>query len=383
MKRGQIYMIVALMGVALLGIIFLQVQQLRNVLEIQRNTFETSVRNALDQVVDELQRAEVKTRMVKVSRSLEVSDPLTPGRSLPPFEPTRLQLGRGELPTDGLFTRRIRIRDSLAIITEQEAIVSSTDTISWEGIETYVYVSEDGSDPNVFEARGNPKVVEILNQTISDLSNTQLTVPERIDSLQLDSLLARALAHNRIQQEYQYMVRSEQDRQVAFQTPNSRQRELEASPFKTKLFPYLGHNSQTFLFLTFPDQPLYLFQSVWVQALISLVFSALIFVGFWFSIQTIIRQKRLSEMKNDFINNMTHELKTPIATISLATDALNNPRIRSEATSIDRYTRIIKEENQRMNRQVERVLQAARFDRNEIVLKQEPVGHACPDPQSG
>ena len=78
-------------------------------------------------------------------------------------------------------------------------------------------------------------------------------------------------------------------------------------------------------------------------------------------------------MKSDFINNMTHELKTPIATISLAADALNNPGVQENKAGIQRYTRIIKEENQRMNRQVERVLQAARFDRNEIDLKKERV----------
>ncbi len=373
MKRRQISLIISLMVVALVGIIFLQVKQLNNALEIHQQAFQTQVQTALFQLVDELQRAEVKTQMVKVSRSYELEDPVVTEVTPPPFNPNRLQLGRADIPESGLFTRRIRIRDSLAIIRERYAIVSGLDSAGWEGVETFVYVSEDGSNPNIFEMRGDPKVVEILNQTISNLSNPQRDLPERLDSLQVDTLLRQALLRNRIDQAYQYMIRSQQNPQASLQSPGTEQGKLEASPHKVKLFPYLGNNSQTYLYLLFPDQSFYLFESIWVQALFALLFSAVIMVGFGFTIRTILWQKRLSEMKNDFINNMTHELKTPIATISLATDALNNPRIRQDNAAIDRYTGIIKEENQRMNRQVERVLQAARFNRQEITLKREPV----------
>lgn len=78
-------------------------------------------------------------------------------------------------------------------------------------------------------------------------------------------------------------------------------------------------------------------------------------------------------MKNDFINNMTHELKTPIATISLAAETLSQQRNQLDPEFVDRYTGIIQEENSRINRQVERVLQAAQFDRNEIQLEKKPV----------
>ena len=91
---------------------------------------------------------------------------------------------------------------------------------------------------------------------------------------------------------------------------------------------------------------------------------------FGYSIKTIIRQKKLSEMKNDFINNMTHELKTPISTVSLAVEALNDKDI-EQSPLRDRYIRVIGEENKRLGEQVEKVLQIAAIDRKDYNLKEE------------
>ena len=82
----------------------------------------------------------------------------------------------------------------------------------------------------------------------------------------------------------------------------------------------------------------------------------------------MMNQKKLSEIKSDFINNMTHEFKTPLATISLAVDALKNEKVKSDAEKTNYFTGIIKEENKRMNKQVETILQAALLDKQEVQL---------------
>jgi two-component system phosphate regulon sensor histidine kinase PhoR len=87
----------------------------------------------------------------------------------------------------------------------------------------------------------------------------------------------------------------------------------------------------------------------------------------------MVRQKKLSEIKNDFINNMTHEFKTPIATISLAVDALKNPKVIGNPEKLIYFSGIIKEENQRMNRQVETILKSALMDRQEIQINKKPL----------
>ena len=87
----------------------------------------------------------------------------------------------------------------------------------------------------------------------------------------------------------------------------------------------------------------------------------------------LLRQKKLSEIKNDFINNMTHEFKTPLATISLAVDALRNDKVLQDRTKMDYFSSIIKEENKRMNKHVETILQAAVMDRQELQLNKQPI----------
>jgi two-component system phosphate regulon sensor histidine kinase PhoR len=97
-------------------------------------------------------------------------------------------------------------------------------------------------------------------------------------------------------------------------------------------------------------------------------FTLIIISAFYVTVSTLLRQKKLSEIKNDFINNMTHEFKTPLATISLAVDALRNEKVANDRARSDYFSGIIKEENKRMNKQVETILQAALLDRQELQL---------------
>lgn len=105
----------------------------------------------------------------------------------------------------------------------------------------------------------------------------------------------------------------------------------------------------------------------------SVLFTIIILAAFYLTVRTMLRQKKLGEIKNDFINNMTHEFKTPIATISLAVDAMRNEKVISDRTKLSYFSGIIKEENQRMNRQVETILKASQLEKQEVDLNLKPV----------
>ena len=105
----------------------------------------------------------------------------------------------------------------------------------------------------------------------------------------------------------------------------------------------------------------------------SVFFTLMIISAFTVTVYALLRQKKLSEIKNDFINNMTHEFKTPLATISLAVDALRNNKVIEDRTRMEYFSGIIKEENKRMNKHVETILQAALMDRQELQLSKSPV----------
>ena len=110
------------------------------------------------------------------------------------------------------------------------------------------------------------------------------------------------------------------------------------------------------------------YQSLVPNFTLAVVFTLIILAAFYLTVYTMIRQKKLSDIKNDFINNMTHEFKTPIATISLAVDALKNEKVQSNKEKMAYFSGIIKEENQRMNKQVETILKASQFEKQEVEL---------------
>lgn len=116
---------------------------------------------------------------------------------------------------------------------------------------------------------------------------------------------------------------------------------------------------------------------IWKQMLWMVIgavtFTFIIFAAFFITLRALFNQKKLSEIKSDFINNMTHEFKTPLATISLAVDALKNEKVINDRTKMEYFSGIIKDENKRMNKQVETILQAAMLDKQEIQLNEKPV----------
>lgn len=139
------------------------------------------------------------------------------------------------------------------------------------------------------------------------------------------------------------------------------------SPYKVALFTQ-DIESPGDLSLYFPNRTRIVLGSVLGMLSLSIVFTAIVLFCFWYTIQVIYRQKQLSEMKTDFINNMTHEFKTPIATISLAADSIGSPMILGNPDKIKRFVDIIRQENRRMNSQVERVLQMALIDKKDFQL---------------
>ncbi len=125
--------------------------------------------------------------------------------------------------------------------------------------------------------------------------------------------------------------------------------------------------------LSFPKKTDYFFQQLALYIWGTILALLFVFSSFWYILSVVLKQKKLSELKTDFINNMTHEFKTPIATIAFASANIENKKVIQQPEQILKFTEIIKKENKRMNRQVEQVLQAALIDRKVINLNPEPI----------
>ena len=110
-----------------------------------------------------------------------------------------------------------------------------------------------------------------------------------------------------------------------------------------------------------------------IITLLSLVFTMIIIIGYMSAVYQLIQQRKISQMKSDFINNMTHEFKTPIATINLALDAIKNPKIFDNKDKVNAYLSMIKEENKRMNAQVENVLRISKLQKKQLMISKDRV----------
>jgi two-component system, OmpR family, phosphate regulon sensor histidine kinase PhoR len=127
------------------------------------------------------------------------------------------------------------------------------------------------------------------------------------------------------------------------------------------------------LIVVIPSLKNIIMQSLRWRIVTSIAFTLIILSAFYLAVRTMLRQKKLGEIKNDFINNMTHEFKTPIATISLAVDAMRNEKVLQDRGKLNYFNTIIKEENQRMNRQVETILRASQLEKEQAELTLKPV----------
>jgi two-component system phosphate regulon sensor histidine kinase PhoR len=143
--------------------------------------------------------------------------------------------------------------------------------------------------------------------------------------------------------------------------------------YKVPLFVTDQESSDYQLLVSFPEKKEYILSTMsWILVL-SAVFIFIIIIAFGSAIYQLIRQKQISEIKTDFINNMTHEFKTPIATINLAIDSIRNPRIINDKEKVTRYAEMIRQENKRMHAQVENVLRISKLEKNQLDLSKEVV----------
>ena len=203
---------------------------------------------------------------------------------------------------------------------------------------------------------------------VNDLMRPNLSIESRFNPQQLDLLLKKGLERKGINIKYDYGVIKTDNNQFLLLTDNKQALELVESELRTALFPSDLYRNEGILVIDFPDKKEYFLGKIW-PALISSVFLVFVILFcFGYSIRTIVHQKKLSEMRSDFINNMTHELKTPISTVSLAVEALNDKDINQNMLRT-KYIRVIGEENKRLGDQVEKVLQISAIDRHNYNLK--------------
>ena len=216
---------------------------------------------------------------------------------------------------------------------------------------------------------------EMAKEVFADFLFKERPIEQRVAPKYIDSLLARELKGKNIHLHYVFGIGSNQKKSSYVYASSSilKNPEIQSATFFTPLFPNDLKNSNQMLLVYFPGQQEFIWQTMGFSFMGSALLLMIMIGCFYVAVNTILKQKKLAEVKNDFINNMTHEFKTPISTISLATQLIQEESVIAKNETILRYLGIIKEENIRLGNQVERVLQTAQMEKEEIILKKKDL----------
>jgi two-component system phosphate regulon sensor histidine kinase PhoR len=220
------------------------------------------------------------------------------------------------------------------------------------------------------------KKTELAKEVFSDFLFKERPIEQRFAPGLIDSLIRRELKQMGINLPFYYGIQTINQKNndwVYVSNKKILQPETAAHFYSASLFPNDLKPTGHLLKVYFPDQKAFIWQTMGLSFGASLLLLLVMLGCFYVAINIILKQKKLAEVKNDFINNMTHEFKTPISTISLATQLIQEEPAIAANDSILKYLGIIKEENTRLGSQVERVLQTAQMEKEEIVLKKKQV----------
>ncbi len=212
----------------------------------------------------------------------------------------------------------------------------------------------------------------MLSEVMRDILFTNRPVNERINRFLLDTLLKKELAESGITLPFEFSVKIQGKEKPLFASTVMTGDDWDKKAYKASLFPDEIRNYGHYLYIYFPDQKQFVMGKLSAMFAGSGVLIATVMICFYLAVSTILRQKKLSDIKNDFINNMTHEFKTPISTIALASEmAQESSRADTNGASsgVHRYLDIIREENKRLGAHVEKVLQMALLDKGEVKMK--------------
>ncbi|MEM9831870.1 MAG: HAMP domain-containing sensor histidine kinase [Bacteroidota bacterium] len=386
MNRKKVYVIVGLMSVALTGLVSFQGYWINETVQANQQRFTQNVHEALNTVVNQLEQQEAY-QLAYQTFGQQVLQLDTNGAYLGQQSPGRRTTGRQPMRNRSVS----RFSSQFQVIQQgqrQSFVYSYNQTNGQAEADRSVGVAPTDS-PAVLTVRppsfsNHPVLVyqeqmrkleqrtNMFEEALQQLISGSRPVHSRVSNQQLDTLLRIALSDRGIHTPYQYaVVDAKVDTVLMASTPQFA--EFLPGDAQVALFPNDFVPSQAFLNIEFPQQSWYLLKKIWLTLLSSLLFTAIVVYCFYYAISTIFRQKKLSDMKNDFINNMTHELKTPISTVSLAVEALQDEHMARNPNILQRYLGIIKEENMRLGSQVERVLQIASLDKKDYTLKKEQV----------
>jgi len=374
MRKRIFILIVVLMSISLIGIVAVQVYWVKDALKNKQQQFESNVKIALAKTSEAIKDKEYE-EFVQTNKKFFENDKFRTDAEIKNYLFQQIDTLSKQKFTFGATILEENFKIPVDFVNHDSIIVKR-----FSGKEDTFFTQEITSEDKDFSSFLDKKSFSVY-KTYSALNKQQmeyafkqskqiLPIYKRINSRKLNEILKKELAKRNIHQKFKFGLY-----EGGLATP------IKSGYFKVDLakdyyYPLLedeNGNSKYKLYLSFPDERKSILSGMMKVLILSLLFIGIIIAAFCTSLYQLVRQKQISEIKTDFINNMTHEFKTPIATINLALDAIKNPKIINDEEKVKRYVQMIRDENKRMHGQVENVLRISKLEKKQIDLSKEAV----------
>lgn len=356
MNKNLIIFISAMLILGLFGIGIVQIFWLKSAIKSKEQDFDKSVFEALNEMsikIEDLSYHPIISKMLKSKNVhsneygdvyIEISDNFDDETENNEHEHQIESQAQAKLKKQHLYQRKQKYNSNFSPLLQNPM----------EGMKHSYPIEMDN-------------LQEFMMQQMTSLQ----PITEILDTSKLKQIIDESLIAHGIKTKVRYGVTEFAPNNFVLISKNASLTELYKTPYSVDLFRRSIFEECKSLRLLFPDRKKVLYSSITPMVLSSTVFYIMIITAFFMSIRIIFRQKKLSDMKTDFINNMTHELKTPIATISIASEMLKDNSISESADNRAKYASIIFDENKRLYNHVEQVLQIARLEKGELQLNLE------------
>ena len=376
-------LIIVLMVISLVGIISLQYHWIDTLYSNNEKQFEYKVYSALQEVSNDLEKINtaylinqnVRKPGVKAKRRMKRVQIDGEGRRVE----EQIETKENGTVVRKIVTTKAGERDESVLKFNHES-----DSVKEEGWKQII-ITENGvqasfsediemkiEDDNVNvwieilrdSAKANGEGARMIKGLAADFSLMMLDAEVKFNPELIDSLLTVHLANTGIETDFHYEV-------VLKDSAKAKGKAL--NHFRQTLYSSFGTGGERVLDVNFPSKRGAILKEMAFALISSFLFIGLIIFCFTYTISTILKQKKYSEITTDFINNMTHEFKTPVSTIMLATQAIKEVKVEGDVEKVHKLANIISQENKRIETHVERVLKAAVMENNELSLNITPI----------
>jgi two-component system phosphate regulon sensor histidine kinase PhoR len=362
MKYKRFRMLFAAMSLALAGVVCLQIFWLSNAIDLEKKKFSEQVREAMVKASEKIESREAFTLL---SDAFGMDDALLP-----------------EKANDSIVicssNKTVQIINSTNYIPQPPKAPQSPGSVPPPPPTPPVFLRNDSiviknDSGMMLVMRKEQRLKSAVKGMYMKYVMKGGKAEDRVTKKQINDVLKESFTNAGITENFSFVVKDNSSGNFEFVSDSLQLKNFASAEFKTKLFPGDLQSEQEDLLVKLDGHHNRIISNLWPQFLLSFLFTIFLIVVFFMTFREALKQKKLSEIKNNFINNMTHEFKTPIATISLAADTVMNEKILNNPERVRQYAEVIKRENRRMNEQVEKVLELALTERNELQIVKETI----------